>query len=154
MFDELIPKGLQWYWRGDFFDRITDEAADVHLKYGENLPTDLSLMHLYAVDGAAARVGHDDTAWSYRDAVWSAVIAGVDPDPDNAQLIRQWCVDYQEELHPYSMGGSYVNFIGAGESQERVRATYRGHYDRLATVKGSYDPQNLFHANQNIEPTP
>ncbi|GAA3010460.1 FAD-binding oxidoreductase [Streptomyces fulvorobeus] len=152
MFDELIPKGLQWYWRGDFFDRITDEAIDVHARYAESLPTGLSTMHLYPVDGAAARVGQDDTAWAYRDAVWSGVIAGIDPDPANASAVTRWSTDYWEELHPHSMGGGYVNFIGADESRERVRSTYRGHHDRLADVKKAYDPDNLFHANQNIAP--
>ncbi|QNE75971.1 FAD-binding protein [Streptomyces finlayi] len=152
LFDELIPKGLQWYWRGDFFDRITDEAIEVHARYAESLPTDLSTMHLYPVDAAASRVGPDDTAWAYRDAVWSGVIAGIDPDPANAPAVTRWSTDYWDELHPHSMGGAYVNFIGAGESRERVRSTYRGHYDRLAAVKKAYDPGNLFHANQNVEP--
>ncbi|MEV6115216.1 FAD-binding oxidoreductase [Streptomyces sp. NPDC052109] len=154
LFDELMPTGLQWYWRGDFFDTISDAAIDVHHKYAENIPTALSTMHLYPVDGAAHQAGADDTAWAYRDAVWSGVFAGIDPDPANAGLIRQWCVDYWTDLHPHSMGGSYVNYIGHGESQERVRATYRGHYDRLASVKRAYDPDNLFHANQNIPPAP
>ncbi|MEV4787028.1 FAD-binding oxidoreductase [Streptomyces tuirus] len=154
MFDDLIPAGYQWYWRGDFFDSIPDPALDVHLEYGRSIPTPLSLMHLYPIDGAVHRVGPDDTAWSYRDALWSGVFAGVDPDPANAEKIRQWCVGYQEALHPYSMGGSYVNFMGAGEGRERVRATYRDHYDRLARIKRTYDPDNLFHANQNIEPAP
>lgn len=69
------------------------------------------------------------------------------------QCSRQWCVDHWTALHPHSMGGSYVNLIGAQESVERVRATYRGHYDRLASIKGAYDPDNLFHANQNIRPS-
>ncbi|MEW2395304.1 FAD-binding oxidoreductase [Streptomyces sp. NPDC046862] len=152
LFDEVIPTGYQWYWRGDFFDRIDDAAMDVHLQYGRNLPTPLSLMHLYPVDGAVHRVGRDDTAWSYRDAMWSGVFAGVDPDPANAAPIKQWCVDYWEDMHPYSMGGSYVNFMGEGEGQERVRATYGDHYDRLAQIKRTYDPHNLFHVNQNISP--
>lgn len=153
MFDELIPKGYQWYWRGDFLDEISDASIEVHHKYGDNLPTDLSLMHLYPVDAQAHEVGADDTAWAYRDAVWSAVIAGVDPDPANAGLLRQWCVDYWSDLHPYSMGGSYINFLGEGENPDRVRSTYRGHYDRLAATKRTYDPDNFFHANQNIPPT-
>ncbi|NKZ07091.1 FAD-binding oxidoreductase [Actinomadura latina] len=152
MFDALMPPGLQWYWRGDFFDRITDEAVEVHQKYGAEIPTSLSTMHMYPIDGAAGRVGRDDTAWSYRDAIWSGVFAGIDPDPVNAALIRRWCVDYWEDLHPYSMGGSYVNFLGEDESEDRVRATYRDHYDRLAEVKAKYDPGNFFHANQNIVP--
>ncbi|MET7300232.1 FAD-binding oxidoreductase [Embleya sp. NPDC005575] len=153
MFDELIPTGLQWYWRGDFFDAIPDDAIDVHAKYAENLPTDLSTMHLYPVDGAAHRVDAQDTAWGYRDAMWSGVIGGIDPDPANARAIRQWCVDYWQDLHPHSMGGAYVNFIGADESRDRVEATYRDHYDRLGGIKYRYDPHNLFHANQNIKPT-
>ncbi|MDF6043389.1 FAD-binding oxidoreductase [Streptomyces sp. JH14] len=152
MFDGLLPAGLQWYWRGNFFDRITDDAVDVHVKYAENLPTDLSTTHLYPVDGAAHRIGADDTAWAYRDAVWSGVIAGIDPDPDKAETLRQWCVDYWEELHPHSMGGTYVNFMGTGETPDRVRASYRDHYDRLAAVKRAYDPDNVFHVNHNIEP--
>ncbi|MCH7229576.1 BBE domain-containing protein [Glycomyces sp. L485] len=91
-------------------------------------------------------------AWAYRDAMWSGVIAGIDPDPANADLIRRWCVDYWNDLHPYSMGGSYVNFLGAQEGPERVRSTYRGHHDRLAAIKHDYDPDNFFHANQNIPP--
>ncbi|NGO07612.1 FAD-binding oxidoreductase [Streptomyces sp. HC44] len=154
MFDELIPRGLQWYWRGDFFDRITDDAIAVHARYAEGIPTDLSTMHLYPVGGAAHRVGREDTAWAYRHANWSGIIGGVDPDPANAGTVKQWCVDYWDELHPHSMGGAYVNFIGDGESHDRVRATYGDHYDRLARIKRSYDPHNLFHANQNIEPAP
>ncbi|MEV1051279.1 FAD-binding oxidoreductase [Streptomyces sp. NPDC049887] len=152
MFDGLIPAGLQWYWRGDFFDRIADGAIDVHLKYGENLPTPLSTMHLYPVDGAAHDVAPGDTAWAYRDAVWSGVIAGIDPDPANAALIRQWAVDYWNALHPFSMGGAYVNFVGADEGPDRVRATYRDHHDRLREIKRRYDPDNFLHANQNIPP--
>ncbi|MFC5803375.1 FAD-binding oxidoreductase [Streptomyces formicae] len=154
MYDGLYPKGYQWYWRGDFFDRIDDGAIDVHLRYGQSLPTPLSTMHLYPVDGAAHQVGPDDTAWDYRDAVWSGVIAGVDPDPANADVVREWSGDYWRALHPYSMGGGYVNFIGEGEGQDRVRATYRGHYDRLAQVKRAYDPDNVFRHNQNVEPAP
>ncbi|MFP3986020.1 FAD-binding oxidoreductase [Streptomyces sp. E11-3] len=151
-FDELIPTGLQWYWRGDFFDRITDGAIDVHAKYVEGIPTDLCTMHLYPVDAAGQRAGQGDMAWAYRDAVWSGVIGGIDPDPANAETVRRWAVDYWEELHPHSMGGAYVNFLGAGESQDRVKTTYRGNYDRLAQIKRTYDADNLFHANQNIRP--
>jgi FAD/FMN-containing dehydrogenase len=152
MFDELIPAGLQWYWRGDFFDRISGEAVDVHLAYGSTMPTMLSTMHLYPVDGAARRVGRTDTAFSYRDATWSGVIGGIDPDPANASTIKQWCVDYWRALHPHSMGGSYVNFLGTEEGQDRVQTAYRDNFPRLAQVKAAYDPDNLFHVNQNITP--
>ncbi|WP_431966725.1 FAD-binding oxidoreductase [Actinacidiphila sp. bgisy160] len=152
LFDGLMPKGLQWYWRGDFFDSIPDEAIGVHEQHGHNLPTGLSTMHLYPIDAATRQVGTDDTAWAYRHAVWSGVIAGIDPEPANAELIRQWCVDYWTDLHPHSMGGAYINFLGEQEGPDRVHGTYRDHYGRLAAIKHTYDPHNFFHANQNIPP--
>lgn len=111
-----------------------------------------SSMHLYPIDGAAHRVGRNDTAFSYRDAVWAEVIVGVDPDPANAERITKWTVDYWEDLHPHSAGGAYVNFM-MDEGQERVKATYRDNYERLVAIKNKYDPTNLFRVNQNIKPT-
>jgi FAD/FMN-containing dehydrogenase len=151
LFDELIPAGLQWYWRGDFFDRITDESIAVHLEYASNIPTGLSTMHLYPVDGAVHDVGASETAFAYRDALWSGVIAGIDPDPANVATVKDWCVSYWEALHPHSMGGAYVNFM-MDEGEERVQATYRGNYERLAKIKAKYDPDNFFHISQNIQP--
>jgi len=151
LFDPLIPAGLQWYWRGDFFDKITDEAIEGHLEFGSSIPTALCTMHMYPVDGAVHNVGKGDTAFSYRDAVWSAVYGGIDPDPANDQVIKDWCVGYWERQHPSSMGGAYVNFM-MDEGQDRVKATYRDNYERLAKVKAKYDPDNVFHANQNIKP--
>ena len=150
MFDALYPPGLQWYWRGDFFDQITDEAIDAHMKFA-NVPTMHSTMHLYPVDGAPQRVGRNDTAWSFREATWSGVIGGIDPDPAKAETIKEWCVGYWEALHPHSMGGAYLNFM-MDEGQERVQATYRDNYQRLAKIKARYDPGNFFHVNQNIKP--
>jgi FAD/FMN-containing dehydrogenase len=150
-FDALYPKGLQWYWRGDFVRTLPDEAVAAHSRFAEELPSGQSTMHLYPIDGAVGRVGQADTAWSYRDVTWSQVIVGVDPDPASAAAIRQWTVDYWEATHPYSAGGAYVNFM-MDEGQERVRATYQDNYDRLAEVKAIYDPDNVLRINQNIRP--
>jgi FAD/FMN-containing dehydrogenase len=151
-FDPLYPAGLQWYWRADFFTEITDTAIDVHMKFGEQLPTGHSTMHLYPIDGAASRVAQDATAFAYRGGGWAGVIVGVDPDPANAGLISQWAKDYWEGLHPTSAGGAYVNFM-MEEGQDRVRASYRDNYERLTQVKNRYDPDNVFHINQNVRPS-
>jgi FAD/FMN-containing dehydrogenase len=151
MFDGLYPTGMQWYWRGDFFDRITDEAIEALIQYGSNLPTGLSSIHLYPIDGAPNRVDKKATAWNFRDAVWSGVIIGIDPDPSNKEKITEWTINYYDALHPHSMGAAYVNFM-MEEGQERVKSTYGANYDRLAKIKGKYDPDNLFHVNQNILP--
>jgi FAD/FMN-containing dehydrogenase len=152
-FDALYPAGLQWYWRADFFREISDQAIDVHVKYGQQLPTGHSTMHMYPIDGAASRVPQGATAFAYRDGGWAGVIVGVDPDPANADRISDWARDYWRELHPTSAGGGYVNFL-MDEGGDRVRAAYRGNYERLAQVKRRYDPGNLFHLNQNIPPMP
>jgi FAD/FMN-containing dehydrogenase len=151
-FDGLYPRGLQWYWRGDFFCTVPDEAVAAHARFAEELPTMQSTMHLYPIDGAVNRVAPDATAWAYRDVTFSQVIVGVDPDPANAGRIKDWTVDYWDATHPYSAGGAYVNFMMGDEGQERVRATYRDNYERLSQVKAVYDPENLFRINQNIAP--
>jgi FAD/FMN-containing dehydrogenase len=151
MFDALYPAGLQSYWCADFFNRYDDKAIELHIKYGSQLPTMLSTMHIYPINGAAGRVGRQDTAWSYRDANFAQVIVGVDPDPKNNERITEWAKDYWLALHPFSAGGGYVNMI-MDEGEERVKAAYRENYTRLAEIKGKYDPGNFFHVNQNIKP--
>ncbi len=150
-FDGLYPPGDQWCWRGDFVKEIPDEAIARHVEFAARLPTMQSTMHLYPIDGAAHRVGKNDTPFSYRDANWSQVIVGVDHDPARADALRSWAVEYWEAVHPYAAGGAYVNFM-MDEGQERIRATYRDNYERLTRIKASYDPENLFHVNQNIRP--
>ena len=152
-FDALLPSGQQWYWKGDFVAELSDAAIARHLEFAETMPTWRSTMHLYPIDGSAHRVGADETAFSYRDATWSMVMAGIDPDPARAGELRDWATGYWQAVHPHSMGGAYVNFM-MEEGEERVRATYRGNHDRLARIKAAYDPDNLFHVNQNIAPAP
>jgi hypothetical protein len=151
LFDGLLPPGLQWYWRADFFNELSPQVRAKHLEFGSQIPTPLSQMHLYPVSGAAGKVAKDETAWAYRDAKYAGVIVGVDPDPSNAGTITKWCKDYWEALHPYSSGGAYLNFI-MNEGQERIKASYKENYDRLTRIKKKYDPNNFFRVNQNILP--
>ena len=151
LFDGLFPTGMQWYWRADFFNELGPEIRKAHLKFGADIPTPLSQMHLYPISGAAGRVGKGETAWAYRDAKYAGVIVGVDPDPTNADKITKWCKEYHEALHPYSSGGAYSNFM-MDEGQERVKASYKHNYERLSAIKSKYDPDNLFRVNQNIRP--
>jgi FAD/FMN-containing dehydrogenase len=150
-FDGLYPAGDQWYWRADFVNEIPDEAVAIHARFGAEPPTMQSTMHMYPIDGAAHDAGSADTAWSFREANWASVFVGVDRDPAKAEAIRSWAVDYHEALHPYSAGGAYVNMM-MDEGQERVRASYRDNYGRLAQIKRGYDPDNVFRVNQNIQP--
>ena len=151
MFDGMMPPGLQWYWKADFFNELGPEVRAKHLEFGSKIPTPLSQMHLYPISGAASKPGPEETPWAYRDAKYAGVFVGIDPDAANGKKITDWAREYWEALHPYSSGGAYLNFI-MDEGQERVKASFRHNYDRLVLVKNKYDPLNLFRVNQNIVP--
>ncbi len=151
LFDGLYPPGLLWYWKADYVKDLPEAAIDVHVKYGEELPTPLSSMHMYPVNGAASRVGKNETAWNYRDANYAVVIVGIDPDQSNKDKIIDWARDYWNAHHPYSAGGAYINFM-MDEGEDRIKATYGDNYKKLAEIKAKYDPNNLFRVNQNIKP--
>ena len=152
MFDGLYPKGMQWYWRGDFVKALSDQAIEAHVAEAAKTPSELSLMHLYPIDGAVRRVGKDETAWSARDATWSMVIAGIDPNPQKAEPVTRWTKAYWDALHPFNPGGAYSNFMMDDEGDARVKASYGDNYNRLAALKKKYDPANFFRVNQNIRP--
>ena len=150
-FDALFPPGDQWYWRGEFFDEMSDGLIAANLEWMPKAPTWKSTMHMYAIDGAASRVGNDETAWAYRGARWAQVVAGIDPDPANAGVVSEWARGYSDATRPYAMPGGYSNFQ-MDEEPDRVRGMYGANYDRLARVKAQYDPDNVFRVNQNIAP--
>lgn len=151
MFDALYPPGYQWYWKADFVKDINEKALDLHAKFGAQLPSPYSTMHLYPVNGFASRIGKKDTAWNFRDANYAMVIVGVDPDAGNKDKITSWAKEYWQAMHPYSAGGAYINFM-MDEGEERISATYGDNYKKLVEIKAKYDPNNLFRVNQNIKP--
>jgi FAD/FMN-containing dehydrogenase len=150
-FDPLLPKGMQAYWKANFLNDLSEGAIGVHLEHGPKIPSMESAMHIYSIDGAVQRVGADETAFAYRDVNFSPVIAGMWHDPADNEANIKWVRDYSAALNPYSAAGGYINFMDA-DDQARIQDNYRGNYDKLAAVKKTYDPGNLFHVNQNIKP--
>lgn len=152
LFDPFFPKGLQWYWKGDYVASLPDDAIATHIEHAASAPSELSLMHLYPIDDAVQRVPTDSTPWSARNARWSMVIAGIDADPARSEELRRWGRAYWQAVHPFNLDGAYVNFMMDDESDGRVQATYGQNYERLTSVKAMYDPENLFRVNHNIPP--
>jgi FAD/FMN-containing dehydrogenase len=150
-FDALYPPGLQHYWKANFVTELTDEAIEAHLEHGPKVPAVNSTAHIYPINGACHRVAPDATAFAYRDATFATVIVGIWPDPDDNEANTAWVRDYYAATAPLSEEGGYVNFMAA-DDQDRIKANYKGNYERLVEVKRKYDPENLFHLNQNIEP--
>ncbi|MCG8606377.1 FAD-binding oxidoreductase [bacterium] len=153
LFDGAVPKGMQHYWKADFITELTDEAIAAHVEHGKMTPHISSSMHLHAINGAAQRVGADETAFGHRDKNFSPVIAGIWDDPAENDANIKWVKDYYAAIHPHSgTEGGYVNFM-SDDDNNRAPANYGANYERLAAVKATYDPDNLFHINQNIVPT-
>ena len=150
-FDGLYPKGLRAYWKGAFVKDLQDGAIAAHVEHGSRVPEVTCTMHMYPINGACHRVGANDTAFAYRDATYGMVfLAGwTDPDKDAERIA--WLRGYHEALAPYSEPGGYINFM-QDDDYGRIRDNYRENYDRLVQVKRAYDPDNLFHLNQNVAP--
>ena len=153
MFDGLYPKGMQWYWRGDFVKTLPDAAIDAHLEQAAKTPSELSLMHLYPIDGAVQRDGQGryGVELPRRDLV-DGHCRHRSRSRKKAGAVTQWTKAYWEAVHPFDLGGAYPNFMMDDEGDARLKATYGDNYARLAAVKKKYDPANLFRVNQNIRP--
>ena len=152
MFDALIPPGLQWYWRGGLLRPDHRRGHRRSTPVTARIPTELSTMHLYPVDGAAHRVGPDDTAWSYRDARWSERLRRRStPTRPTPRRSRRWTVDYWEALHPHSTGRRVRELHDGRGPGARPRHLPR-HYDRLSRAIKRLRPGQPLPRNQNIEP--
>jgi FAD/FMN-containing dehydrogenase len=143
---------MQNYWKADFITELTDEVIAAHLEHGKKTPHISSSMHLHPINGAAQRVGADETAFGHRDKNFSPVVVGIWSDPADNEANIKWVKDYYAAIHPHSgSDGGYVNFM-SGDDDHRAPANYGVNYERLAAVKATYDPDNFFHINQNIAP--
>ncbi len=150
-FDPLLPRGLQHYWKAVYVRELTDEAIAAHLEHGPRIPAVNSAVHLYPINGAAHDVKPDATAFGHRDANFALVIAGMWPDPADNEANIAWVRGFHTAIAPHSEAGGYVNFASA-DDQDRVKDNFGPTYDRLVQIKRQYDPDNLFHLNQNIRP--
>jgi FAD/FMN-containing dehydrogenase len=150
-FDPIFPQGIRSYWKGSFVKELTDAAIEQHLVYGPKVPEVSATMHLYPINGAVHRVGAEETAFAYRDSTFAMVIVAAWQDSLLDRERIQWVRDYYQATAPYSEPGGYINFM-ADDDGARVSDNYRGKLERLAQIKKTYDPGNLFHYNQNIRP--
>ena len=139
----LYPKGDQWYWRADFVNEIPDEAVDAARRASaRELPT-LQVDHAPVPDRrrGARRRRRPTPRGATATRSWGAVYRRRRPRPGQRRRDpRAGASTTSEALHPYSAGGAYVNMM-MDEGQERVRASYRGNYDRLARVKADLRPR-------------
>ncbi|MFF0266602.1 FAD-binding oxidoreductase [Kribbella sp. NPDC004536] len=155
MLDEANGWGFHAYDKGFYLDDFTDEAIAVITEYVPQKQSPGSVMLAYRLDGAYSKVPDDATAFSgSRRPGYGVFIVAVCPTPELLEHDRAWTRSFWDAMLPVSRGkGSYVNAISdLVDVDDRVRASYGPKYDRLAAIKATYDPDNLFHRNANIRP--
>jgi FAD/FMN-containing dehydrogenase len=151
MFDPSFRHGCWYYVRSCDVAELSDDVIDVVVEHGRRISSPVSSIALWQMGGAVARVGEDETAFNGRSTGFTFNINGNTVTADGFDEQRQWARDYWSALAPFHTG-VYVNFL-MEEGEDRVRAAYGGaKYDRLRSLKRTYDPTNVFRLNQNIRP--
>ena len=151
MFDPSFPNGWWYYFRSCEVDTLTDEVIDITAEHALRLRSPLTAFPIFHLGGAVARVGDDETAFHGRSAGHVVNINATMSTREGFDDEREWSRTFWTALQPHHRG-VYVNFL-MDEGDDRVRAAYgAAKYDRLRALKLRYDPDNVFHHNQNIPP--
>jgi hypothetical protein len=154
MLDATQPKGNNYYWKSEYFPRLTDEALSVIKEQGALETSSLSQIVLFHIEGVIAEKEGDDGAVGNRDATYAmVVVGGWRPDDGDGKRHVAWVRSAWEKLRRFSTGGDYINFQTADEGEERIRASYGQNFNRLAEGKAKYDPNNMFRMNRNVSPS-
>jgi FAD/FMN-containing dehydrogenase len=152
-FDPLLAPGARNYWKSHNFNKLSDDAIDVVTAYAGKLPSDQSEIFLGLLGGRASAHAPNETAYPHRDALYAMNVHTRWADPaDDARCIG-WAREFFKAAAPYAAGSVYINFLNEDEV-DRIAEAYGPNYARLKEVKAKYDPDNLFHTNQNIRPGP
>jgi FAD/FMN-containing dehydrogenase len=151
MFDD--PPGYRNYWTADYLDAFPDEAIDRFCARAYDMVVPSPSQHVLFPQGGAVGRGSADYPIPWRRSPWCVHPFGLWEDPADDERGKRWARDMRADLQPWASGAVLLNFIG-DEGQDRVVASLgRENYERLATIKARYDPDNIFHLNHNITPS-
>jgi len=150
-FDPLLAPGARNYWKSHNFTELSDGAFDAIIEYAGKLPSPQCEIFIGHIAGVANRVAPDATAYTHRDAKFVLNVHGRWDSPAQDASGVEWARAFFNASAPYASAGAYVNFM-TEEEGNRVAAAYGSNYDRLVQIKRRYDPENVFHLNQNIKP--
>ena len=150
-FDPLLTPGARNYWKSHNFTELADGALDSIIEFAGKLPSPQCEIFIGLIAGASNRIAPDAMAYGHRDAKFVLNVHGRWDEAKDDQKCIGWAREFFKASAPYASAGAYVNFMTAEES-DRVAAAYGANYDRLVQIKKRYDPDNIFHLNQNIKP--
>ena len=150
-FDPLLTKGARNYWKSHNFIELSDRAIDAIAQFAGKLPSPQCEIFIGFIAGAANCVSADATAYCHREAKFVLNVHGRWEDVAQDEMCIAWAREFFRASAPYASAGAYVNFM-TEEERDRVAVAYGSNYDRLVQIKKRYDPENMFHLNQNIKP--
>ncbi len=153
MLDDSAPWGAFAYEKALYLDDLSDGVIEVIADRLPRKSSPMSVMPVFPLGGRYHEIGDDDTAFGgSRASKYVIAIEAIAPTPDLLAIDRPWVREFWDALQPHAAGvGGYVNFLNDPD-EERLRASYGAKYERLVSIKGTYDPDNLFHLNANIKP--
>ena len=150
-FDPLLTPGARNYWKSHNFTELADGALDSIIEFAGKLPSPQCEIFVGMIAGAPNRIAPDAMAYGHRDAKFVLNVHGRWDEAQDDQKCIGWAREFFKASAPFASAGAYVNFM-TGEEGDRVAAAYGSNYDRLVQIKKRYDPDNIFHLNQNIKP--
>ncbi len=150
-FDPLLATGARNYWKSHNFKELSDGAVDTMIEYAGKLPTSQCEIFVGLIAGAANRVAANAMAYGHRDAKFVMNVHGRWDEAAQDGIGIAWARAFFKASAPYASAGAYVNFMTEDEG-DRVAAAYGANYNRLRQIKKKYDPENVFHNFQNINP--
>jgi FAD/FMN-containing dehydrogenase len=150
-FDPLLTPGARNYWKSHNFIELSDGALDSMIEFAGKLPSPQCEIFIGLIAGAANRIPANAMAYGHRDTKFVLNVHGRWDESTEDQRCIAWARAFFQATAPYASAGAYVNFM-TGDETDRVATAYGTNYDRLAQIKKQYDPDNVFHLNQNIKP--
>lgn len=150
--DERFPSGRLHYWKSGWLRDLTDGAIKTLLQSLPLMPSSASSVGLQQMHGVASRIPPSATAFPHRAEQYDFLILSQWSDPTESDRNMAWTRALFQAMQPYLEKSVYVNNLG-DEGTERVKAAYGENYSQLAALKRTFDPDNVFRANQNVEPS-
>ena len=150
-FDAAFPDGGRYYWKTQYLADLPDAAIDTIVEHAAVLPGAYTSMSIEPAGGAIGRVDPTATAFPHRNARFNFGIWPGWTDPADDEEAIAWARGFHESMTPWSTGGVYANYLD-GDEQDRVAAAYGENHARLIRLKRTWDPDNLFQINQNVDP--
>ncbi len=154
-FDPLFPRDtLRAYWKSQYLDELSDEAIDTIAAKAQDRPAPLTLVNTFAMGGAIARVGEEDTAFATRTSPYMVSIDGMWTEPGDDDANVAWVRSTWKAVQEFGTGEVYLNFTGLADEDATagVDSALGRNLARLAEIKAKYDPDNFFRINNNVIP--